>query len=32
MELDKFRVFEKEYTLGKLEKFGRISAQLLKLF
>ena len=32
MELDKFRVFEKEYVLGKLEKAGRISAQLLKLF
>ena len=32
MELDKFRVFEKEYALGKLEKFGRITAQLLKLF
>ena len=32
MELDKFRVFEKEYTLSKLEKVGRITAQLLKLF
>ena len=32
MELDKFRVFEKEYALSKLEKAGRISAQLLKLF
>jgi 15-cis-phytoene synthase len=32
MELDKFRVFEKEYALGKLEKLGRITAQLLKLF
>lgn len=32
MELDKFRVFEKEYTLSKLEKVGRITAQLFKLF
>ena len=32
MELDKFRVFEKEYSLNKLEKVGRITAQLLKLF
>lgn len=32
MELDKFRVFEKEYALSKLEKIGRITAQLLKLF
>jgi 15-cis-phytoene synthase len=32
MELDKFRVFEKEYNLNKLEKAGRIAAQLLKLF
>ena len=32
MELDKFRVFEKEYTLNKLEKTGRIAAQLFKLF
>lgn len=32
MELDKFRVFEKEYSLTKLEKAGRIGAQLLKLF
>jgi 15-cis-phytoene synthase len=31
MELDKFRVFEKEYALNKLEKTGRIAAQLLKL-
>ena len=30
MELDKFRVFEKEYRLNKLEKAGRIVAQLLK--
>jgi len=32
MELDKFHVFEKEYGLNKLEKAGRIGAQLLKLF
>jgi 15-cis-phytoene synthase len=32
MELDKFRVFEKEYNLSKLEKVGRVGAQLLKLF
>lgn len=31
MELDKFRVFEKEYGLNKLEKAGRIMGQLLKL-
>jgi phytoene synthase len=31
MELDKFRVFEKEYSLNKLEKAGRIAGQLLKL-
>lgn len=31
MELDKFRVFEKEYGLNKLEKVSRIAAQLLKL-
>jgi phytoene synthase len=30
MELDKFRVFEKEYWLSKLEKAGRIAVQLLK--
>jgi 15-cis-phytoene synthase len=30
IELDKFRVFEKEYRLSKLEKAGRIAAQLLK--
>ena len=30
MELDRFRVFEKEYRLNKLEKAGRIVAQLLK--
>ncbi|MEY2601073.1 MAG: 15-cis-phytoene synthase [Verrucomicrobiota bacterium] len=32
MELDKFRVFEKEYGLNKLEKACRIAGQLLKLF
>ena len=32
MELDKFRVLEKEYRLTKLEKAGRITAQLLKFF
>ena len=32
MERDKFRVFEKEYRLGGLEKAGRIATQLLKSF
>ena len=32
MEADRFRVFEKEYRLTKLEKVGRITAQLLKFF
>jgi hypothetical protein len=32
IELDKFRVFEKEYRLNKLEKAGRIVPQLLKSF
>jgi 15-cis-phytoene synthase len=32
MELDKFRVLEKEYRLSKLEKAGRITTQLLKSF
>lgn len=32
MELDKFRVFEKEYRLNKLEKAGRIAAHLFKVF
>jgi phytoene synthase len=32
IELDKFRVFEKEYSLNKLEKAVRIVAQLPKLF
>jgi len=32
IELDKFRVLEKEYRLSKLEKAGRITAQLFKAF
>ena len=32
IELDRFRVFEKEYRLGRLEKAGRIARQLLKSF
>src|SRR5437867_6717106 len=32
MELDQFRVFEKEYRLSGLEEAGRIAAQLLKSF
>ena len=32
MELDQFRVFEKEYRLSKLEKVGRIATQLVKSF
>ena len=32
MELDKFRVFEKEYQLSKLEKAGRIAKHLVKSF
>ncbi len=32
MELDKFRVFEKEYRLSKLEKASLIATQLLKSF
>jgi phytoene synthase len=32
MELDQFRVFEKEYRLSGLEKVGRIAAQLVKSF
>jgi phytoene synthase len=32
IESDNFRVFEKEYRLNKLEKAGRIAAQLLKNF
>ena len=32
IELDKFRIFEKDYQLSKMEKAGRIAAQLLKSF
>jgi 15-cis-phytoene synthase len=32
IELDKFRVFEKEYRLSKLEKTTRITAQVVKSF
>lgn len=32
MELDKFRVLEKEYRLSKLEKAGRIVAELFKFY
>jgi 15-cis-phytoene synthase len=32
MESDKFRVFEKRYRLSRLEKGGRIAAQLLNFF
>ena len=32
MELDKFRVFEKEYRLNRFEKAARIAMQLLKSF
>ncbi len=32
IELDKFHVFEKEYRLSKMEKAGRIAAQLFNLF
>jgi 15-cis-phytoene synthase len=32
IEADRFRLFEKEYRLSKLEKAGRITAQLLKIF
>src|SRR5712691_4509208 len=32
MERDRFRVFEKEYRLSKLEKAGRVTAQLLNVF
>jgi phytoene synthase len=32
IERDKFRVFEKEYRLSRLEKAGRIATQLLKSF
>ena len=32
MELDQFRVFEKEYRLSGLEKASRIATQLVKSF
>lgn len=32
MEWDKFRVLEKDYRLNKLEKAGRIAAQLFKFY
>ena len=32
MELDKFRVFEKEYRLSKLEKACRVAAEVFKSF
>jgi hypothetical protein len=32
IELDKFRVFEKDYHLTKIEKAGRIAAQFFKSF
>jgi phytoene synthase len=32
MEADRFRVFEKDYRLNKLQKIGRITAQLFKFF
>ena len=32
IELDKFRIFEKYYELSKMEKAGRIAAQLFKSF
>ena len=32
IELDKFRVFEKDYHLTKIEKAGRIVGQLFKSF
>ena len=32
MKLDNFRVFERNYRLNKLEKAGRVIAQLLKYF
>ena len=32
IEADRFRVFEKDYRLSKLEKAGRTTVQLLKIF
>jgi hypothetical protein len=31
MKTDRFRVFEKEYKLSKIEKSGRVAGQLLRL-
>ena len=31
MKVDRFRVFEKEYKLSKIEKSGRVAGQLLRL-
>src|ERR1041384_4693045 len=32
MKTDRFRVFDKEYRLSKIEKSGRVAGQLLRLF
>ena len=32
MERDRFRVFERDYSLGKLAKLGHAARQLLRLF
>ena len=32
MKKDRFRVFDKEYKLSKIEKSGRVAGQLLRLF
>jgi phytoene synthase len=31
MRADRFRVFDKEYKLSKIEKSGRVAGQLLRL-
>jgi hypothetical protein len=31
MRSDRFRVFDKEYRLSKIEKSGRVAGQLLRL-
>jgi phytoene synthase len=31
MKADRFRVFDKEYRLSKIEKSGRVAGQLLRL-
>ena len=31
MEKDRFRVFDKEYRLSKIQKSGRVAGQLLRL-